>query len=145
MEFSNDRALLNEIYQTGVMGTESIRLLLPRVKSPRFRSDLQRQNEQYESVAQEADAALQEMGVCPKELSSFQLLSLRAGITFSTLCNAETSHLAEMMIQGSNMGILALTKVLNTYPEEESPIRALATRTLAMEEKNIRRMKRYLQ
>ena len=145
MEFSNDRALLNEIYQTGAMGTESIRLLLPRVKSPRFRSDLQRQNEEYESIAQEADSALQELGVCPDEPGGMKLLFLRAGIACNTLCNTETSHLAEMMIQGSNMGILSLTRILNTYPAEEGPVRALAARTLAMEEKNIRRMKRYLQ
>ncbi len=145
MEFSNDYALLNEIYQAGVMGTESISLVLPKVKSPRFRTDLQHQNDQYQSIAQEADAALNQMGKCPQELSPAQRAMLRMGVCANTLCNRETSHLAELMIQGSNMGILALTKVLNTYKEEDTPARALATRTLAMEEENIRRMKCYLQ
>ena len=145
MEFSNDYALLNEIYLTGVMGVESIRGLLPKVKSPRFRTDLQRQNEQYQSVAQEADTALNQMGKCPEEPCPSQLAMLKLGLCANSLCNRETSHLAEMMIQGSNMGILALTKVLNTYQEEDTPARALASRTLAMEEENIRRMKAYLQ
>lgn len=145
MEFSNDYALLNEIYLTGVMGMESIRGLLPKVKSPRFRTDLQHQNDQYQSIAQEADAALNQMGKCPEEPCPSQLAALKLGLCANSLCNRETSHLAEMMIQGSNMGILSLTKVLNTYQEEDTPARALASRTLAIEEENIRRMKAYLQ
>lgn len=145
MEFSNDYALLNEIYLTGVMGMESIRDLLPKVKSPRFRTDLQRQNDQYQSIAREADSAMNQLGKCPEELCPTRRAMLKLGLCANSLWNRETSHLAEMMIQGSNMGILALTKVLNTYQEEDTPARALATRTLAMEEENIRRMKLYLQ
>lgn len=145
MEFSNDYALLNEIYQAGIMGVESISLVLPKVRSPRFRTDLQHQNDQYRSIAEEADAALNRIGKCPRELSPVRRAMLQMGVYANTACNRETSHLAELMIQGSNMGILALTKVLNTYQEEDTPARALAARMLAMEEENIRRMKCYLQ
>jgi hypothetical protein len=145
VEFSNDYALLNEIYKTGAMGSAAIELILPKVKSPRFRTDLKRQNDQYQTIEQEAEEALSQMGKCPQELSMGQRAMLQMGIMANTMCNRETSHLAELMIQGSNMGILALTKVLNSNQEEESPVRDLASRTLAMEEENIRRMKCYLQ
>ena len=50
MEFSNEIALLQEIWKGAQMGTESIRLLLPKVKNAAFRSDLQTQYEQYDAT-----------------------------------------------------------------------------------------------
>ena len=41
MDFNNQYALLQEVYHGAVMGAEAIRLLLPKVDSPAFRSDLQ--------------------------------------------------------------------------------------------------------
>lgn len=80
----------------------------------------------------------------------------------NTLCNRETSHLAEMMIQGSNMGILSLTKILNSFgspeanpaqsqqdnqqaPPAQNQAIDLARTTIQAEEDNINRLKIYLQ
>ena len=145
MDFSNDVALLNEIYQGAVMGSEAISSLLPKVKSPSFRSDLKLQYDSYQDIARQADEALKGRGSCPRELKPMQKAGLRMGTWMNTLANEETAHLAEMMIQGSNMGILSLTKVLSPYNESGSDARQLAAPTLAMEEDNIRRMKGYLQ
>lgn len=145
MEFNNECALLEEIYTGAVMGQESIRLLLPKVSSARFRSDLQTQNNQYAQTAQEADDALKAKGRCPQEPGEGKKLMLRMSVMANTMCNQETSHLAEMMIQGSNMGIISLTKVLNTCPGVQNPAVELAQRTLQQEEDNINRLKVYLQ
>ena len=78
----------------------------------------------------------------------------------NTLCNRETSHLAEMMIQGSNMGIVSLTKALNSFApltqadaqqdaapptQPEQQALDLARATIQAEEDNITRLKVYLQ
>lgn len=162
MEFNNEYALLQEIYQGAVMGTESIRLLLPKVTNARFRSDLQTQNKQYETTASNAEQQMKQMGRCPKELTSDQKLMLKMAVASKTLMNRETSHLAQLMIEGSNMGIITLTKALNSYgtptdnpaqSETESknakppmnPAADLARTTIQAEENNINRLKVYLQ
>ena len=78
----------------------------------------------------------------------------------NTLCNRETSHLAEMMIQGSSMGIVSLTKALNSFApptqadtqqdaapptQPEQQALDLARATIQAEEDNITRLKVYLQ
>lgn len=162
MEFNNEYALLQEIYKGAAMGQDSIRLLLPKVTNARFRSDLQSQYEQYRNTAKEAEKKLKHLGYCPKELTTDQKTMLRMGMFCKTAMNTETSHLAELMIEGSNMGIISLTKALNAYgdpkdnpaqSETESqnarppmnPAAALARTTIQNEENNISRLKIYLQ
>ncbi len=85
---------------------------------------------------------------------------LCACLGVKTLCNRETSHLAQLMIQGSNMGVLNLTKLLNSCGDYEpdpaaddaaanpqpqtDPAAALARSVIRMEEDNIDRLKVYL-
>lgn len=162
MQFNNEYALLQEIYQGASMGTASIQLLLPKVTNARFRSDLQTQYKQYQTTAQNAENKLKHMGECPKELTSQQQAMLKMCIFCKTLCNTETSHLAELMIQGSNMGIISLTKALNSYGSQTdhpaqsagqaqnaqpamNPAADLARTTIQDEENNINRLKVYLQ
>lgn len=162
MEFSNECALLQEIYQGAAMGSESIRLLLPKVKNAGFRSDLQTQHQQYLDTASRAEEELKQLGQCPRELTRDRQAMLWLGVQGKTLLNQETSHLARMMIEGSNMGIVTLTGVLNSYGDSrdnpaqsqteaqlagqaKNPAVALARETIQTERDNIDRLKVYLQ
>ena len=162
MEFNNEYELLQEIYRGARMGEESIRLLLPKVDNARFRSDLQTQCRQYQSTASNAEQQMKALGQCPRELCGKEQAMLWMSLQANTLCNRETSHLEEMMIQGSNMGILSLTKVLNSFGDPKAnpaqsqqdsqqapPARnqaiGLARSTILAEEDNINRLKIYLQ
>ena len=162
MEYRNESELLQEIYKGAAMGREAIRLLLPKVTSARFRSDLQTQTRQYETTAANAEQQLRALGKCPRELAEGKRNMLRMSLSMNTLLNRETSHLAELMIQGSNMGIVSLTKILNSFgtptqnpaqtgqenaqatPAQNQAIQ-LARDTIRFEENNIDRLKVYLQ
>lgn len=159
MEHSNETALLQAIYKGGAMGALSIAQLMPKVQNPCFRSDLKTQLQEYQKVMQKSENQMKELSVCPKELAGWEKLMLTVSLQLQTLMNKETSHLAEMMIQGSNMGIISLTKVLNCFPipgEVESgpegpkhmdahqKARDLANHMLQAEKDNINRLKTYL-
>ena len=162
MEYKNECELLQEVYRGAAMGREAIRLLLPRVENARFRSDLMTQSRQYESTAANAEQQLRALGKCPRELAEGKRNMLRMSLGMNTLLNRETSHLAELMIQGSNMGIVSLTKILNSFGTptqnpaqtqqenlQTAPARnqaiQLARDTIRFEEDNIDRLKVYLQ
>ena len=70
---------------------------------------------------------------------------LKIGIGYNTLLNTSTGHIAEMIIKGSNNGVLEMEKVL-AHNEEmaDTSSRALAKELIAMENSNIRALKEYL-
>ena len=160
MDFNNQYQLSQEVYRGAKMGDISIRLLLPKVDNARFRSDLQTQFRQYQATASNAENQMKAMGRCPKEVTNGKYALLWLSLQGNTLCNRETSHLAEMMIQGSSMGIVSLTKALNSFApptqadtqqdaapptQPEQQALDLARATIQAEEDNITRLKVYLQ
>lgn len=160
MELNSEYLVLQEVYKNAVMGTGAISQLLPMVKNARFRSDLQTQNQQYDTTKSQAEEQLKQLSKCPTELTKRENAMLWLCLHGKTLCNQETSHLAQLMIEGSNMGILSLTKVLNSCGDyqpdpareeggaapqpQASPAETLARNVIRMEEDNIDRLKAYL-
>ncbi|MCD7917707.1 MAG: hypothetical protein LUF84_04505 [Clostridiales bacterium] len=160
MENNNQYPVLQEVYKGAAMGAAAIDRLLPLVKNARFRSDLQTQRKQYDGAQQRAEELMKPLAKCPQELSKGERAMLCACLGVKTLCNRETSHLAQLMIQGSNMGVLNLTKLLNSCGDYEpdpaadgaaaspqpqtDPAAALARSVIRMEEDNIDRLKVYL-
>lgn len=60
------------------------------------------------------------------------------------MTDRSVSHLAEMLIIGSNMGVIDAIKNLRKYSDAEAEIRNLMTRLLAFEEHNIEQLKKFL-
>ena len=53
-------------------------------------------------------------------------------------------RIAEMMIQGTTMGIVKTIRHLNDYQGQDGDARRLGERLLDMQERNVERMKAYL-
>ena len=139
-------AFFEEIYKNAKMGADSIINLLPSVKDDAVRSLMTQQLDGYEKYAARAERALDEMGVHAKEEGLFTRVSARIGMAFHTMLDSTTSHIAEMMVEGSNMGITETTKLLNTYEPLGTAAEAsrLAREIVAFEEHNLEMMKRFL-
>lgn len=74
----------------------------------------------------------------------FSDMMLTSGINMNTMLNTSTSHIAELMIRGSNRGIIDMNKTLNRYPDAKGSAVELAKELMDFEEKNITRLKKYL-
>ena len=137
---------MGEIYKNTKMGADAVINLLPHVRDDGLRSAMTRQLDGYEKYATRAAMHLTEEGVTPKEENWLTRLSARIGMAFNTMLNDSGSHIAEMMVEGSNMGITDLTKLLNHYESVggvEEAVR-LAYEVIAFEQHNLEVMKRYL-
>ncbi|MBR7181191.1 MAG: hypothetical protein IKD28_00205 [Clostridia bacterium] len=137
---------LDEIYKNVKMGANAIIQLLPHIKDDTLRSIVTMQLDGYEKYAARAAAALGERGVPAKEENLFTRLSARMGVAINTMMDSTTGHIAEMLIEGSNMGITEMTKLLN---EQEmlggcKDAARLAQEVVRFEEHNLEMLKRYL-
>ena len=142
---SKEVSVLNSIYRGAKIGCQSISELLPKTDNPEFQADLQTQELQYEAIKTAAASKLQALGAAPEPIGLAAQAGMKASVGMHTMMNTDTTHLAELMINGSNMGITNMTKVLNGYPNPKPDIKQLADRLIQIEQDNIERLKTYLQ
>ncbi len=136
--------LLNFIYQNSQMGVDSVEQLITITEDEDFKKDLEYYLLKYKHINNKATKLLHENGYEEKEISELTKISAYLMINIQTLANKSTSHIAEMLIKGSNMGIIQAIKKLKEYDDCEKDIRALMDKLLAIEENNVRTLKHYL-
>ena len=144
-ETITEEAFLDAIYKNAKMGADSIINLLPKVEDDAMRSVMTAQLDGYERYAACAARALKKKGVEPREENIMTRFSAKMGMAFNTMLDSTGTHIAEMMLEGSNMGIVDLTRLLNPYsPTQDSEAVRLAREVVRFEEGNLEQLKRYL-
>lgn len=145
MDTENMNAVfLNFIYQNTAMGVTTISQLLDIAVEEDFRKHLQKELDEYREFHEEARKLLNNHGFDEKGLTMFEKISTYLMISFQTLTDTSASHIAEMMITGSNMGILDATKHLKDADHVERDIKNLMEKLLKFEESNVQKLKEFL-
>lgn len=139
----NSEKLLQEVYKNVKMGGDSIVDLLDRVNDDKFRGEMTAELDSYRRYQNEASQRLGERGLKPKELTAMEKLGAKMGMTFNTMLDATTSHLAEMMINGATMGIVDLEKQLNDGGHSPEA-KAFAEDVLNFEKSTVERLGNFL-
>ena len=65
------------------------------------------------------------------------------GIEMKTLVDESTSKIAELLLQGTNMGIIEGRKLLNHKPVDET-VHSIAEEYVSMQEKAVENLKKFL-
>ncbi|MDD3335362.1 MAG: hypothetical protein PHI98_07575 [Eubacteriales bacterium] len=136
--------LLNFIYQNAEMGVHTLEQLVKIVKHEPLKKHLSAQRKEYDDIMTEAGKLLKENLCKEKEISALDRLKTYMMISAQTVCNRSDAHIAEMLIIGSNMGVLDATKQLKRYPHAGPEITDLMQRLLHFEENNVQRLKDFL-
>ena len=128
------------------MGSDSILKLLGKVSDGRFKTDLTDQINGYESFAAKAKARLKEMGEEAKEENVMVKLWSSVGMAMSTLTDSSDSHIAQLVAEGSNMGVTDGIKLLREYENTKVSEGALklVRDVIEFEERNLERAKSYI-
>ena len=136
--------IYKEIQRNTEMAMKAIDTISDKVYDEHLSMQINKQSLKYAEIRNEAYAKLLEARAEPYKSSYLQNLMLTGGIQYNTLLNTSTSKIAELMIKGSNMGVLEMNKVLNHNEAADAQSVALANRLIDFEAKNIERLKKYL-
>ena len=143
---NKDAEFLQDIYSNVKMGSDSIINLLPKIKDDDMKMMMTSQLNQYEKYAQNVKDQLVKQGVEPREVNPVSKLSAKIGMEMKSMQDSTTSHMAEMMVQGSTMDVTDLLQKVSVYekcPECKNSV-SLAREIVAFEERNIEKMKEFL-
>lgn len=135
---------LEYIYQNSKMGIETINQLLDVVEDKEFAKHLHSQLHEYQEISKMAIEKLKQYGHEEKDIGAMQKITAYMTIGMKTLINKTPSHISEMMIQGSTMGIIEATKNINKYTDANSDVLSLANQLLKTEQNNVEQLKKFL-
>ncbi len=128
--------VLAEVHRNCALALQSISDILPEVEDDGVREELLHQHEEYEKLGGRAALLAKDRGVELKNPGPIKKAMMWSSIKMNTLKDNSRAHLAEMMVQGTVMGITALKSSLAEMSEEgaDEEVRALAEELLKSEE-----------
>ena len=141
---TQDMALLNFVYQNAEMGKETIPKLAKMVENTEFRRVIESQLSEYQTIYNTAEEKIKKSNQEARGVGAMEKISAYTMLNLNTLLDKSSSHIAEMMMQGSNMGIIDITKKLRECPDAEPDTIRLAQKLLKTEEHNLEEVKEFL-
>ena len=136
--------ILNELNKGIKMGMDSISNVAEKVQDDNFKQDLKYQYDQYNKILNKVNDELGNYDDFPKELNPAQKMMGWMNVEWNTIDDKSNSNISEMMIKGSNMGIIKGVKLLNNNPEVNDNIKNILQEFIQFQENSIEQLKKYL-
>lgn len=110
-----------------------------------MKAEILHQHEEYERISGKAACLARDKGLEVKEPGAVKKAMMWSSIKMSTLMDNTRSHIAEMMVQGTVMGITSLKTSLGELPEnDDEEITALLKELISVEEEFEKKLKEFL-
>ena len=139
----NEQYILNTVNKGLKMGMDSISTISEKVGDQNFKDDLIYQYNQYNDILNRVNTELQNFNDLPSELPPMQKFMGYMDIQISTINDKSNSHIAEMLIKGTNMGIIEGRKLLN-HKSPDPKVYDLIKEYVAMQEESVENLKKFL-
>ena len=136
--------LLQAIVENGRMGEDACDQLLSRTEDEAMRQELMQEKQDYAAAARDAEKLLFDQGVRPEPKGPMARMGLWMGMQINTAMDQSNSHIADIVIQGATMGVVAITKARNSYTEADAEAQGIASNLVTKQQEAIDRLKTFL-
>ena len=145
MPEKKNEEILAEIYRNCQLALTSIADIMPAIEDESLKAEIMRQHEEYEKISARAAVIAKNKGLEIKEPNPIKKAMMWSSIKMSTLMDNSTPHIAEMMIQGTVMGITSLkTSLSDSEGYGDGEIIELLKELVCLEEDFEKRLKEFL-
>ena len=141
---NTNEEMLQFLHKSAKMSVDSTSKLLSKTDNPKLRQELLSEIDGYKRFERESTALLRSHGLKPQDPAMMSKLMADVGMTLSTMMNSSTSHIAEMMINGSNMGVIKMSKHLNRNTSCPEKTRNLCSDMINYEKSRMEKLGSYL-
>ena len=136
MDIKKSEEVLAEVHRNCEYAKQSISDILPETDDEAIKEELLRQHEEYERIAGRAALLARERMIEIKNPGPIKKAMMWSGIKMNTMKDDSRSHIAEMMVQGTVMGVTALRSTIGEMSDEfaDEDVKDLAEDLLHTEE-----------
>ena len=146
MEKNQDMNVLDEVNKGATMGMDAINYLVPKVKDGKFKGVLDIEYNKYKDISRRANNLYENYTTEkePHETSTMNKMMTWYGIQMRTMNDNSNSKISELLMQGTNMGIIEGRRLLNQIPNMNPKIKTLLSDFVKMQEDSVETLKTYL-
>ena len=137
--------ILDEVNKGATMGMDAISFVAPKVKDNEFKRVLDVEYDKYKKISQRVnDLYSNYTDKDPHETNSMTKMMTWYGIQMKTMSDDTTSKLSELLMQGTNMGIIEGRRLLNQNDDAAPDVKSILNDFVVMQEDSVETLKKYL-
>lgn len=135
---------LTSLYQNTCTALQSIEDIMPKTEDEALKKELSNQYARYDVLSKECEMLGKSEDLNIKDNSWFEKIKLWGAINMSTMSDRTTRHIAEMMLQGTVMGLMQCLKDQKDYKGVSQDLDDLCEKLSELEEENYQSLKQYI-
>ena len=140
----NEVNVLDELNKGTCMGMDAIHFILDKVTDDALKKELENQYDKYREISSRIHELYPEYSDKePHKTSAMNKVMTFYGIEMKTMNDDSTSKIAELLLKGTNMGIIEGRRLLNHKDTEEN-VNKLVEEYVSMQEEAVEKLKTFL-
>lgn len=136
---------LDEINKGASMGMDAIHFIIDKIENEDFKSVVDKQYKDYKKISETINNIYDKYNSNdePHETSVVNKVMTWYGVEMKTLMDKSDSKIAELLLQGTNMGIIEGRRILNNKALDED-VKDIMSKYVTMQEECVEKLKDYL-
>lgn len=142
---NQDLNILDEVNKGATMGMNAISYVSEKVKDGDFKQVLNVEYNKYQKISDRVNKLYSNYSSKqPHETNAMNKMMTWYGIQMKTMTDDTTSKLSELLMQGTNMGIIEGRRLLNQNNNIENDVENILNDFVVMQEDSVETLKKYL-
>jgi len=137
--------ILDEVNKGATMGMDAISFVSEKVHDNEFKKVLDVEYNKYKEISNRVNELYDNYSEKdPHETTAMNKMMTWYGIQMKTMKDHTTSKLSELLMQGTNMGIIEGRRLLNQNNEADYDVKNILNDFVVMQEDSVETLKKYL-
>lgn len=137
--------ILDEVNKGTSMGMNAISYVSEKAIDNNFKNILNEQYSKYNNISNQVNSLYSNYSTKnPHEINSMEKLMAWSGVKMKTITDNTTSKLAELLMKGTNMGIIEGRRLLNQNNNAAEDVKKILNDFVVMQEDSVENLKKYL-
>jgi len=143
---SNDLNVLDEVNKGATMGMDAIEFIVKKVGDEDFKKTLEIEYNKYKDISRRVNNLCENYTYEkePHETGAMNKVMTWWGVQMKAMNDKSNSNLSELLLNGTNMGIIEGRRLLNQNPDINKDIHTLLGDFVKMQEDSVETLKTYL-
>ncbi len=137
-------SILNGYYKNAAVGIDAIEAILPKAQNTDLCTELNKQLEYYKKQKSHLNEQMLKNNITPEEQGTMAKFLTDMNVKMHSIGGIDTQEIAKLMVQGTNMGIIQMTQLMNENTDIPEALKRQGKEMIRREEAYIERLKPYL-